>query len=174
MPGQPAWIPRIPDILAELKKPGAPPFLDREAISALFLLKRRQSIELMKQLRRYTIGKAFVVSTAEVVRFLSRRRHKGRQEAERQQRVVDSLADLRRHASARPGLSIPVRGIAEEVFARKIAGLPSDIELVPGRLTISFEDGNGLLLKLFELAQAIQNDPAAFAALSPSQEDFHV
>jgi hypothetical protein len=39
-----------------------------------------------------------------------------------------------------------------------IAGLPAGIELAPGRLSITFEETNELLQKLFQLAQAIQND----------------
>jgi hypothetical protein len=52
------WFDRVPDILAELEKPTAAPFFDREAIEGLFGLKRRQSIDLMKKLKRYPIAKA--------------------------------------------------------------------------------------------------------------------
>ncbi len=173
MPARPTWFPRIPDILAELEQPTAPPFLDRAALGALFHLKRRQSIELMKQLRRYTIGKAHVVDRAEVIRFLGQRRRHGRREEERQQRVVDLLGEYRSQSS--PGIAIPIRGLKRQAYETTMAGLPEGIELVPGRLTIAFAETNELLLRLFELAQAIQNDPRTFAAAaaptSPTKEE---
>jgi hypothetical protein len=175
MPGQPTWFPRIPDLLTELEKPSAPPFLDRAAIEVLFGLKRRQAIDLMKQLRRYALGKAFVVDRSELLRFLRKRRTPGRHAIERQQRVLDSLADLRLTAQSRPALAIPIRGVTQAVYQKSMARLPAGIELVPGRLTITFTESNALLLKLFELAQAIQNDLETFAdAAGPSDPEEEV
>ena len=96
MARRPTWFDRVPDILAELDKPTAAPFFDREAIECLFGLKRRQSIALMKkELKRYAIGKAYVVDRAAILRLLRKRRKPGREEAERQQRVIDTLAEFR-------------------------------------------------------------------------------
>jgi len=162
---------RIPAMLAELRKPDAPPFYDRAAIEALFILKRRQSIATMKQIDRYTAGKAFIIERIKIINFLENHRKKGQTEAERQQRVADSLAGFRNEAPSHPTIPIPILGVKKEVLKTTIAGLSSDIELIPGRLTISFQDSNELLLKLFELAQAIQNDPRTFAALAPQRPE---
>jgi len=44
MPKLPAWYLRVPEILGQLRTPGAPPFLGRTAVETLFRVSRRQAI----------------------------------------------------------------------------------------------------------------------------------
>jgi hypothetical protein len=139
----------------------------------LFRLKRRQSIDLMKrkELKRHAIGNAYVVDRSDIVRFLRKRCKPGRAEAERQQRVIDTLAEFRQQVLEPGGIRIPIRGLKQTMLETTIAGLPAGIELAPGRLTITFEEMNELLQKLFQLAQAIRNDLEGFdAKVSPAQK----
>lgn len=160
MPDQPTWIERVPRILATLDAAGVPAFLDRPAIEALFGLRRRQSIELMRRLGGYKVGKTFLVDRAALVRFLQdpRRRSAHEIEAGRFQRVLDVLGNARQELHQRR-IPIPSLPPAPDL---SLAGLPDGVQLDAGKLTVTFHTGVELLQKLFALSQALSNDYEAF------------
>ena len=159
MPDQPSWIERVPKILESLES-AAPPFLDRPAVEALFGVRRRQAIQLLRRFGGYQVGKTFLVPRNAVIDFL--RNPQLRTAAEREkgrfERVADALRQGRRELDQRR-IPIPV---AEDTLRIDISGLPEGIRLVPGELSVSFEQPIELLQKLFALSQALANDFASF------------
>ena len=160
MPDQPSWIERVPKILETLDSAGAPPFLDRPAVETLFGVRRRQAIQLLHRFGGYQVGKTFLVPRETVICFLRdpHRRTAVELEKGRFERVVDALRESREELYQRR-IPIPV---AEETLRIDIAGLPEGIRLVPGELSVRFEQPMELLQKLFALSQALANDFAAF------------
>jgi segregation and condensation protein B len=118
---------------------------------------------MKKELKRYAIGKAYVVDRAAILCFLRKRRKPGREEAERQQRVIDTLAEFCQQVPDPAGIRIrPIRGVNKAMLETTFAGWPAGIEFAPGRLTINFDETNELLQKLFELSHAMLNDLESF------------
>ena len=155
MPDHPTWLERIPEILKALTSATAPPFLDRHAIEQLFGVRRRQAISLLHYFDGYQVGRAFVVPRESVIRFLEQR-HTGtalQEVVAQKQRVSEFLGE------ARQGLLLPRIPLpAAQASEMTLAGLPAGIQLLPGRLSIHFDDATDLLGKLFSLSQALAND----------------
>jgi hypothetical protein len=160
MPDQPSWIERIPKILEVLHSSDAPPFLDRPAVEALFGLKRRQSIELLRRFGGYQVGKTYLAPREAVVRFLSdpRRGSAAATERLRFERVRSALGEARGELDLRR-ISIPTSAGSSRV---ELSGLPAGIAFEPRKLTIHFEKPAELLEKLFALAQALGKDYDSF------------
>src|SRR5580704_15398308 len=108
MPDQPSWIQAVPAILEALERVGAPPFLDRAAVEALFGLRRRQAIHLLGRMGGYQVGKAFLVPREAVIGFLRdpRRLAAAAHESGRFERVRGSLGKSREDLGQRR-ISIP-------------------------------------------------------------------
>ena len=159
VPDKPTWLTRVPGILQFLESPQAPPFLDRPAMELLFGLRRRQSIDLMRRMGGYQVGKTFLVDRQALLRFLTapQQQAASEQSVARKQKVVASLGEARQMLASR---RIPIPATA----ASSVAGLPPGIQLDPGRLTVIFEQPVELLQKLFALSQALTRDYEQFAA----------
>jgi len=164
MPDQPTWIESVPDILATLEAPETPPFLDRPAVEALFGVRRRQAILLLRRFGGYKVGKTFLVPCEAVVRFLRapERWSAVADEKGRFERVASALGDARTELHQR---RIPIRA-QSDTLRLEFAGLPPGIRLETGRLVIEFERPVELLEKLFALSQAFTNDYESFERIA--------
>jgi hypothetical protein len=160
VPDQPSWIGFVPQILRELEAPGSPPFLDRPAVEALFGVRRRQAIELLRRFGGYQIGKTFLAPREAVVRFLRdpERWPAVAGEKARFARVLNALGAARTELDQR---RIPIPRVAERQRG-EISGLPPGIRLEAGQLTVQFATPVELLEKLFALSQILTNDYEAF------------
>lgn len=164
MPKLPLWYLRVPEILAQLRTDGAPPFLDRPAVEKLFRVSRRQAIRLLGCANGYQVGKTFLVERQSLIGFLDSLENSGAapEARARKRSVAAALNEVVHYATAqqvrvatRPG-----------VFDRRPDSLPAAIELVaPGKLQISYQDAEDLLAQLVELAAAAANDFPAFQKL---------
>jgi len=154
MPDQPTWLERVPEILAELNGPAAPPFLDRAAVELLFGLRRRQAIALMHHMAGYQAGRTFLAERADVIRFLSQSavQEAAHSAIERKRRVVEHLAAARRDWAARK-IRIPLDSSPPQP-----GQLPPGVELRSGQLTIRFDQPLELLQKLFDLSRTLASD----------------
>jgi len=158
MPDKPSWIESIPEILAQLEAPGAPPFLDRAAVERLFGVRRRQAIELFHQFGGYQVGKTFLAPREAAIAFLREPRRQSAEVEERAriERVSAVLAEARRGSRQR---RIAIPSLAGTV---KISGLPAGIRLEHTQLTIEFARPAELLEKLYAFSQALAHDYEAF------------
>ena len=164
MPAQPSWYLRLPEILAQLRAEGAPPFFDRTAIEKLFRVRRRQAIRLLGTSRGYQIGKTFLVERQSLIDFVEQVEASGAagQARARKDRVIAVLNEVSNHAAAQ---RVHI-GTGPDVFRRKPADLPDSIELVaPGRIQISYAGAEDLLARIADLAAAATNDFPAFRKL---------
>src|SRR5690348_6898092 len=96
MPKAPNWYSRIPDILGALRRPGAPPLLDRDAVEGLFRVSRRQAIRILHAARGYQVGKTFIVEREALAQFLDELENSGgsRQVRTRKQRIAAALNEV--------------------------------------------------------------------------------
>ena len=158
MPNQPSWIEYVPEILATLEAPGAPPFLDRPTIEVFFGVRRRQAIHLLRRFGGYQVGKAFLVPRKAVIGFLRdpRRWRAATDEKGRFERVASALGEARSQLQQR---RIPIPAQKQTL---EFASLPAGIRLEPAQLTIQFQTPVELLEKLFALSQALTNDYQTF------------
>jgi hypothetical protein len=164
MPKLPIWYLRVPEILGELRSPDAPPFLDRSAVETLFRVSRRQAIRLLGCASGYQVGKTFLVDRQALIAFLEHLEDSGaaREARVRKRRVGMALNEVANHAAAQR-VQVPV---APDALRRRPADLPAAIEIVaPGKLQISFQGAEDLLVHLVELASAAANDFPAFREL---------
>jgi hypothetical protein len=161
MPDQPSWINRLPDITRQIEASPAP-FLDRSAIENLFGLRRRQSINLIRRMGGYQIGKTFLVDRQAVLEYLNdpQKRRSAAQEVRRFRTVGTLLNQAQQELHMR---RIPIAA-APRVSKLELEGLPEGIELGARELNIRFEHPRELLEKLFALAQAMANDYERFEA----------
>jgi hypothetical protein len=169
VPKLPAWYLRTPEILAELRAPGAPPFLDRTAIERLFQVSRRQAIRLLGVAEGYQVGKTFLVERGSLVRFLESAEASGTAPAARarKQSVASALQEV---ANAVRAQRVQVR-TSPDVLRRRPADLPAAIELVaPGKLQISYHGAEDLLAQIVELAAAAANDFPRFRQIYEGNE----
>jgi hypothetical protein len=167
MPDQPTWIEYVPEILATLEAPGAPPFLDRPTIEVFFGVRRRQAIHLLRRFGGYKVGKAFLVPREAVIQFLRdpQRWRAAADEKGRFERVASALGEARSELQQRR-IPIPAQ---METLQMEFAGLPAGIRLEPGQLVIQFAEPVELLEKLFALSQAFANDYQTFERIVASQ-----
>lgn len=166
MPDRPSWFHRVPDILAELEHPTAPPFLDRASVEQLFRVGRRQAIRLLSHAGGYQVGRTYLVKREQLASFLRQTNVSGAvsDAVTRKVRILDELEESRRIAAGRR-VSIPVSRKDDPL----LASLPPGIELAPGKLYIQFDDPIELLQRLFLLSQALSNDFEGLQRLCDSQ-----
>lgn len=157
MPKAPCWFSRLPEIISILRRPGAPPLLDRTAVEKLFGVGRRQAIRILNSARGYQVGKTFIIEREELAQFLETIEDSGagREVRKRKERVAAALNEVANYAEAQ----------RVEIRPRPVE-LPPAIELAgPGRINISYKDPEDLLASIVELATAAANDFPAFRRL---------
>jgi hypothetical protein len=157
MPAQPSWYVRVPEILAALRVPDSPPFLDRPAFERLFQVRRRQAIRLLVQCDGYQVGKTFLAGRESVISFLESVRQSGEADVARGRRVrvgaainnaVNQLTASQPRVKPGPALG---------------GSLHPGIEFpAPGKVQISFSDATDLLTRIVELASFAANDFSGF------------
>ena|SRR5579862_7622673 len=157
MPAQVSWYLRVPEIVAQLHTPTAPPFLDRQAVENLFRLRRRQAIRLMGLCGGYQVGKTFLVDRSSLLYYLDRLTRAGLvdEALTRKRRVSDALNESVNFIAAQ---QTRIR-IDSDSLDRPAVALPPAIELVaPGKLQISYDSAADLLARVAELAAAAADD----------------
>lgn len=168
MPKLPFWYLRVPEILSQLRAPGAPPFLDRPSIEKLFRVSRRQAIRLLGATNGYQVGKTFLVERHSVIEYLESLENSGAapEARARKRSVANALNEVVNYSVAQ---QVQIR--ARPDLLRYPANLPSGIELVaPGKLQISYHGAEDLLAQLVELATAAANDFPGFRKLYEGRE----
>ena len=160
MPAKPAWLLRIPDIVAELEVLSVP-VVDRAIVESLFGLRRRRAIELLHCFGGYQTGRTFLIDRRLLIDHLQ---HLGEgeefeSEVRRKQRLGEAVDELRREQAA-AGVRIPVR----PECARRVSDLPAGVVLECGHLGVDFCGAEDLLAKLYELSQAAAQDFDRFRA----------
>ena len=169
MPKLPGWYLHVPAILQQLRSPAAPPFLDRQAIEALFSIRRRQAIRVLSAAGGYQAGRTFLVERPALIEFLEGLEGSGAapEARTRKQRVAAVLNEVANFAAAQ---RVQIR-TAPDVLRRQPVGLPASIERVaPGKLQISYRGAEDLLAKIVELAASATNDFPAFRSLYEESE----
>ena len=165
MPAQPSWHVRVPEILAALSVPDAPPFLDRPAFERLFQVRRRQAIRLLSQCEGYQVGRTFLAGRESVISFLQSVNRSGAPDASlrRRVRVGAALSEAANHLTARQTRVVARRDPA--------SALHPAIELsAPGRVQISYDNAADLLTHLVELATLAANDFPRFQQVFEGRE----
>ena len=164
MPDNPTYIHKVEGILAEARAPKPIPFLRRRDIEALFGLKKRQAINLMHRIGAVRVSSELAVQQRDLVRWLEQmiadpsvaieqRRHEA---------VVERIVDLKAETAARAiKIILPDR--------KPSVDLPDGVSLEPGALTVSFDNEQQLLERLFLLARVLANQPQLLSAASPSR-----
>jgi hypothetical protein len=169
MPKLPLWYLRVPEILGQLRTPGAPPVLDRTAVETLFRVGRRQAIRLLGTAQGYQVGKTFLVERESLVHFLETIEASGAAPAARARKrsVASALNEVANAAAAQ---RVQVR-TNPDVLRRRPADFPDSIELVaPGKLQISYHGAEDLLAQITELVKAAVNDFSAFREIYEGKE----
>lgn len=170
------WLPRAEEIIAVLRRMKSAQ-LDRAAIEALFQLQRRAAIDLMKQAGAAgDRGAPFLIERTSLLAWASRvfeaeawqlqRRKETRVELSQSLIEVQAL----RAAMAEQGKEPVSFPIDETHFRANLTSLPSSIQVGPGLITIEVPAAAPELMLtlacqlLYELAMALNNDPAGFRA----------
>jgi len=161
MPAKPAWLLKIPEIMAQLELLEVP-VVDRAVIERLFGLWRRRTIELLHCFGGYQAGRTLLLDRRGLMEHLQRlaEGEEFQRETRRKERLDHKIHQLRQHQIA-ARVQIPVQ---PDVFSKKLADLSAGVALGPGHLHIEFSGAEDLLSKLFELSQAASNDFERFRA----------
>jgi len=161
MPDNPTYIHKLAEILAAARSPKPIPFFRRRDIEALFGLKKRQAVNLMHRIGAVRVSRELAVAKRDLVAWLEQmiedpsvaielRRHK---------RVIDHIVELKAETAARA-----VKIVLPD--PKPSVELPDGVSLQPGLLTISFENDQQLLERLFLLARVLAAQPQVLSSLS--------
>ena len=155
MPPQAEWLHRVPDILAVLEQV-AVPVVDRAAVEKLFGLKRRRAIVLMHKFGGYQAGRTFLIDRLRLLEALAALQGGGdfQFEQRRRERLEKVFDESREYLRTRQ-IAIPMPP-SRRCFS--LDHLDAGVCLVPGVLSIEFQEPIELLQKLYALSQAIGHD----------------
>jgi hypothetical protein len=154
MPDNPSYLHKLVEILAEARGPKPIPFFRRRDIEALFGLKKRQAVNLMHRIGAVRVSSELAVEQRDLVRWLEQRISDPSFAAEqrRHERVIDRIVELKAETAARAvKIVLPDRAPSVE--------LPDGVSLEPGLLTVSFDNAQQLLERLFRLARVLATQP---------------
>lgn len=161
MPDNPTYIHKLEGILAEARSPKPIPFFRRRDVEDLFGLKKRQAVNLMHRIGAVRVSRELAVPQRDLVRWLEERiaNPAVRIEKQRQDRVIDRIVELKAETAARfVRITLPDRAPS--------ADLPGGVSLQPGLLTISFDNEQQLMERLFLLARVLATRPELLSSLS--------
>jgi hypothetical protein len=164
MPDNPTYIHKLAEILAEARAPKPIPFFRRRDIEALFGLKKRQAVNLMHRIGAVRVSRELAVEKRDLLRWLEQRIENPSVaiEQRRHERVIERIVELKAETAARAvKIVLPDPKPAVE--------LPDGVSLQPGLLTISFENDQQLLERLFLLARVLANQPQVLSSVSVSR-----
>lgn len=167
MPDKPRWLDRLPQALQTLE--GSPlPWVDRSTIEDLLGVRRRRAQQILSPLAAHPAGHTAIVDKAALIGHL-RRIAAGEvsfYEKRRRQRLWQALKEEHdRWVQAPPVLVEAPPEMLQAVYQRDFEGLPVGVELVPGRITVTFETAEEALQKLLALALAIGHNRDSFDEL---------
>ena len=163
MPDNPTYIHKLEEILAEARSPKPIPFFRRLDIQALFGLQKRQAVNLMHRIGAVRVSRELALEQSELVHWLEQMLADPSVAAEwrRREKVIDRIVDLKAEAAARAiKIVLPDR--------KPSVDLPVGVSLQRGVLTVSFDNEQQLLERLFLLARVLVNQPQLLSDASPS------
>jgi hypothetical protein len=161
VPDNPSYIHKLEGILAEARAPKPIPFFRRRDIEALFGLKKRQAVNLMHRIGAVRVSRELALDQRDLIRWLEQMTEDPSvvMEQHRHERVIDRIVELKAETAARAvKIVLPDPKPAVE--------LPDGVSLQPGLLTISFENDQQLLQRLFLLARVLATQPQVLTAVS--------
>jgi hypothetical protein len=161
MPDHPSYIQKLAEILAEARAPKPIPFFRRRDIEALFGLKKRQAVNLMHRIGAIRVSRELAVDKRDLLRWLEQmiKDPSVAIEQRRHERVINRIIELKAETAARA-----VKIVLPE--PEPTIELPEGVSLQPGLLTISFENDQQLLERLFLLARVLATQPQILSSLS--------
>jgi hypothetical protein len=178
-----SWRSRIGAIISALEQTEAT-VLDRRDMEELFKLQRRAALRLMERVGPIEEAGEWRIDRVQLLEWLQKLSSQERDEDERSRKVRNALrqaeqennrlrAELRRLGRPDPAAwTVP-----PEVFAARMSSLPEDIEVGPGRVSVTFPADDPILgaKKLHELSLAMLNDWSGFIRMAgifdPSRPD---
>ena len=154
MPDNASYIHKLEGILAEAQAPKPIPFFRRRDIEALFGLKKRQAVHLMHRIGAVRVSRELAVDQGNLVRWLEQMIEDPTvaMEHRRHERVIGRIVEFKAETAARAvKIVLPDRAPSVD--------LPDGVSLQPGLLTVSFENEQQLLERLFLLARVFAANP---------------
>jgi hypothetical protein len=164
LPDNPTYLHQLEAILADARAPKPIPFFRRRDIEALFGLKKRQAVNLMHRIGAVRVSRELAVEQRQLVAWLEQLSADPSVAAEwrRHAAVIDRIVELKAETAARAvKIVLPDRP--------PVAGLPDGVSLHPGLLTVSFENEQQLLERLFLLARVLAAQPQLLNSLAASR-----
>jgi hypothetical protein len=161
LPENPTYIHKLAGILTEARAPKPISFFRRRDIEALFGLKKRQAVNLMHRIGAVRVSRELALEQRELVRWLEQMISDPTVETEqrRHERVIGRIVELKAETAAR-AIKITLPEAAPSM------GLPDGVWLEPGLLTVSFDNEQQLLERLFLLARMFAAQPQVLSSLS--------
>jgi hypothetical protein len=161
MPDHPSYIQKLAGILAEARTPKPIPFFRRRDIEALFGLKKRQAVNLMHRIGAIRVSRELAVDKHDLISWLEHMISDPSTAAEwrRHESVIDRIVELKAETAARA-----VKIVLPD--SKPSVELPDGVSLQPGLLTISFENDQQLLERLFLLARVLATQPQVLSSVS--------
>jgi hypothetical protein len=156
VPAKPAWLRKLPYILAELRVHPLP-YVDRATVENLLNVSRRRAQQIMAPCVTERVGSSALADREALIRHLERiaEGEEAAWELERQRKVAGLLARLRQDRISRPHVLVEAPAA---VIHQAFESLPPGVQLSPGRILVEFSDPRQALEKLLALAMAIGND----------------
>jgi hypothetical protein len=154
LPDNPTYIHKLAAILAEARTPKPIPFFRRRDIEALFGLRKRQAVNLMHHIGAIRVSRELAVDQRDLIRWLEQRISDPSVSLEQRRHdvLIERIVDLKAETAARAiKIVLPDR--------KPAAGLPDGVSLQPGLLTVSFDNQQELLQRLFLLARVLATNP---------------
>jgi hypothetical protein len=161
LPDNPTYIHKLEGILAEARSPKPIPFFRRRDIEALFGLRKRQAVNLMHRIGAVRVSRELAVEQRYLVRWLERMIFDPSVafEQRRHEAVIDRIVELKAETAARAiRIILPDRAPGVD--------LPEGVSLEPGLLTVSFDNEQQLLERLFLLARVLATQPQLLGSLN--------
>lgn len=162
MPDHPTYIHKLEEILVRARSPKPIPFFRRRDVEALFGLKKRQAVNLMHRIGAVRVSRELAIEQRELVRWLEAMISDPSVAVEQRRRetVIDRIVELKAETAAR-AIKIVLPDPTPSVE------LPDGVSFDPGRLTISFDNEQQLLERLFLLARVLATQPQLLSTLRP-------
>ena len=160
MPDNPTYIHKLASILVEARSPKPIPFFRRRDIEALFGLKKRQAVNLMHRIGAVRVSSELALPQRDLVRWLEQMVSNPAVAMERRRHdtVIGRIVELKAETAARAVKIVLPEGPSVD--------LPDGVSLQPGLLTVSFDNEQQLLERLFLLARVLAAKPQVLSSLS--------
>jgi hypothetical protein len=164
MPDKPRWLDRLPQAIAFLEASPLP-WVDRATVEGLLGVRRRRAQQILAPLASQRNGHTGIVERDALVHHLRRiaAGETALYEHNRRRRLWDQVERERRRWTETPPVFVePPPEVLRSVYRDDFEGLPSGVDLSPGRITITFDHSDQALEKLLALAMAIGRNRPAF------------